>query len=224
MFILYIIIFCLFLYLFLSPWCLPTRINLHKDRNLFFFSHLEHLTQCLAFSKFSETLVESIYEGLSHSPIPPHTLPHLHNSSILKWFYKFVDINECNRFCLGQPRRGNWKMSTECVLNKSTHMRACSDVSDSFVTPWTLAHQEPLSMKFPKQENWSGLPFPPPSSSWGIFPTQGSNPSLLEFLSLQADSLPLSPSRKPSHKVRVGVKYHFVNYNHNRMNLSFCRN
>ena len=30
-----------------------------------------------------------------------------------------------------------------------------------FVTPWTVAHQPPLSMKFSRQENWRGLPFPP---------------------------------------------------------------
>ena len=28
-------------------------------------------------------------------------------------------------------------------------------------TPWTVAHQVPLSMGFSKQEYWSGLPFPP---------------------------------------------------------------
>ena len=38
-----------------------------------------------------------------------------------------------------------------------------------------VAHQAPLSVGFPKQESWSGLPFPSP----GIFPTQGSNPGLL---------------------------------------------
>ena len=29
-------------------------------------------------------------------------------------------------------------------------------------TPWTVAHQAPLSMGFPRQEDWSGLPFPTP--------------------------------------------------------------
>ena len=29
-----------------------------------------------------------------------------------------------------------------------------------FVTPWTMVHQAPLSMEFPRQEYWSGLPFP----------------------------------------------------------------
>ena len=30
------------------------------------------------------------------------------------------------------------------------------------MTPWTVAHQAPLSMGFPRQEYWSGLPFPSP--------------------------------------------------------------
>ena len=29
-----------------------------------------------------------------------------------------------------------------------------------FVTPWTIAHQIPLFLGFPRQEYWSGLPFP----------------------------------------------------------------
>ena len=29
-----------------------------------------------------------------------------------------------------------------------------------FVTPWTVAHQAPISMGFSRQEYWSGLPFP----------------------------------------------------------------
>ena len=34
-----------------------------------------------------------------------------------------------------------------------------------FATPWTVAHQAPLSVRFPKQESWSGLPFLPPRGS-----------------------------------------------------------
>ena len=33
---------------------------------------------------------------------------------------------------------------------------------DSFETPWTTAHQAPLSMGFPRQQYWSGLSFPSP--------------------------------------------------------------
>ena len=35
-------------------------------------------------------------------------------------------------------------------------------MSSSFVTPQTVAHQAPLPKGFPRQENWSGLPFPSP--------------------------------------------------------------
>ena len=52
-------------------------------------------------------------------------------------------------------------------------------------TPWTAAHQAPLSVGFSRQEDWSGLPFPPP----GDLPSQGSNPRLLHW---QVRSLPLS--------------------------------
>ena len=35
-------------------------------------------------------------------------------------------------------------------------------MSNSFAPPWTVVWQGPLSMGFPKQEYWSGLPFPSP--------------------------------------------------------------
>ena len=58
-------------------------------------------------------------------------------------------------------------------------------MSNSFVTPWTVACQAPLSMGFPRQKYWSGLPFPSP----GNLPNLG-----IEFASSawQRDSLPLS--------------------------------
>ena len=39
-------------------------------------------------------------------------------------------------------------------------MCVCSVLSDSFATPWTVAHQASLPMGFSRQEYWSGLPFP----------------------------------------------------------------
>ena len=46
-------------------------------------------------------------------------------------------------------------------------------MSDSFSTLWTTARQDPLSIGFPRQEYWSGLPFPSPGSipDPGIEPT-----------------------------------------------------
>ena len=60
-----------------------------------------------------------------------------------------------------------------------------SVVSNSLQTPWTVVCQAPLSMGFPRQEYWSGLPF----SSLGDLPNSGLNLCLLYW---QADSLPLS--------------------------------
>ena len=34
----------------------------------------------------------------------------------------------------------------------------------TLVTPWTVAHQAPLSIVFTRQEYWSGLPCPSPVS------------------------------------------------------------
>ena len=49
-----------------------------------------------------------------------------------------------------------------------------------FATPWTVAHQGPLSIGFPRQEYWSGLPSPPPGdlSDPGIKPTSPVSPAL----------------------------------------------
>ena len=41
-----------------------------------------------------------------------------------------------------------------------------------FVTLWTVAYQDPLSMGFSKQEYWSELPFPSP----GGLPDPGIGP------------------------------------------------
>ena len=51
----------------------------------------------------------------------------------------------------------------------------------TLVTPLTVACQAPLSMGFPRQQYWSGLPFP----SLGDLLDPGSNPRLLHW---QVDS------------------------------------
>ena len=74
----------------------------------------------------------------------------------------------------------NIHMSVSIVIIQSlSHVRL-------FVTPWTIACQAPLSMGFPRQEYWCGLPF---SSPRGIL-----NPGI-ESMSLawqvDVDSLPV---------------------------------
>ena len=58
-------------------------------------------------------------------------------------------------------------------------MLSCTVVSDS-ATPWTVAHQAPLSMGFSRQEYWSGLPCPTPGdlADPGIEPTSPASPAL----------------------------------------------
>ena len=57
-------------------------------------------------------------------------------------------------------------------------------------TPWTAACQTPLSMGFPWQEHWSGLPYPPP----GDFPDPGIKPASLVSC---IGRFPTEPSGKP---------------------------
>ena len=52
-----------------------------------------------------------------------------------------------------------------CVCVKHMHVCMCAQSLSCvqiFVTPWTVAHQVPLSVRFFQQEYWIGLLFPPP--------------------------------------------------------------
>ena len=66
----------------------------------------------------------------------------------------------------------------------------------TFVKPWTVACQAPLSMGFSRQEHWSGFPFPSP----GDLPNPGLEPGSPAFL---ADSLPNELPGKPEIHVNI---------------------
>ena len=59
-----------------------------------------------------------------------------------------------------------------------------------FATPWTVAYQASPSMRFSRQEYWSGLPFPSP----GDVPGPGIEPG---SPALEADALTSEPPEKP---------------------------
>ena len=60
----------------------------------------------------------------------------------------------------------------------------------SHVTPWTAAHQAPLSMDFSRQEYWSGLPFPSPSLYFLFVLSGGDNLSVVaEFYRILYNTL-----------------------------------
>ena len=68
------------------------------------------------------------------------------------------------------------------------------------VTLWTLTHWVHLSMEFPTQGYWSGLPFP----SSGDLPNPGIEPT---SSALQANSLPLSHQESPIQPMRQVLLY-----------------
>ena len=57
---------------------------------------------------------------------------------------------------------GYQSFSQKAIIPFNRKLFSCQVTWDSFVTPWTAAHQAPLSMEFSRQEYWSGLPFHPP--------------------------------------------------------------
>ena len=63
-----------------------------------------------------------------------------------------------------------------------------------FATPWTVAHQDPPSMGFSRQEYWSGLPFPSP----GDLPDPGIEP---RSPALEADDLTSEPPGPVSSRI-----------------------
>ena len=89
---------------------------------------------------------------------------------------------------------GKWYI-VKSISERETVVRACSvsSVASNSVTPWTIAHQAPLSMGFSRQEYWSGLPCPPPEEPTdpGIEPTFPASPAL------QVDCLPTKPLGSP---------------------------
>ena len=68
-----------------------------------------------------------------------------------------------------------------------------------FATPWTVAYQAP-SMRFSRQEYWSGLPFSSPED----LPDPGIEP---ESPALQADTLPSEPIPAKMKKKKVEEIY-----------------
>ena len=97
-----------------------------------------------------------------------------------------------------------------------------------FATPWTVAHQAPLSMGFPRQGYWSGLPFPSP----GNIPDPGIEPISLASPRWQTDSLPLCHWEAVFYCITSGISHLFTSlsgpsrwlsfYTPSQMQRNFC--
>ena len=85
-------------------------------------------------------------------------------------YWKGKDKNQELTFTVGsrgkrQPQKEGFQGNAGGEKKWKGHVRP-------FATPWTVAHQAPLSMEFSRQEYWSGLPFPSP----GYLPNPGIKP------------------------------------------------
>ena len=82
------------------------------------------------------------------------------NGSLRKWLlHQSGFLSNCDKQSTHFPP--HWTMLL-LLLSHFSRVRLC-------VTPWTAAHQAPLSLGFSRQEHWSGLPFPSPmheSEKW----------------------------------------------------------
>ena len=85
-------------------------------------------------------------------------------------------------------------MPTPINTEKRGYMYGClvAKPHPSFVTTWSVAHQAPLFMGFPRQEYWGGLPFPSP----GDLPSPGTESM---FPALAGGFFTTEPAGKPEY-------------------------
>ena len=113
----------------------------------------------------------------------------------LKWC---IDIKWCiSSVCLRIFSCNRSSLSVVCSQNHQYHLGGLVAKSClTLATPWTVACQPPLSMRFSRQEYWSGWPFPPP----GDLPNPGiklGSPALQAdfFTNWSTIEAPVSPWR-----------------------------
>ena len=119
----------------------------------------------------------------------------------MHWAWKLLRISKrilVHR--IYQVHTGDLVFFILCVCVHPCTLLSCVCV---FVTPWTIARQAPLSMRFSREEYWSVLPFP----TLGDFSDPVIEPTSLSFLHWQADSLPLCPLFFMKHHWRTRDQY-----------------
>ena len=86
-----------------------------------------------------------------------------------------------------------------------------------FATPWTVAHQTPLSMGSSRQECWSVLPFPFP----GDLPNPGIKPMSHVSHTLAGGFFSTEPPGKPMSRIRDPIQLQFSSVQFS--SVQFCR-
>ena len=151
------------------------------------------------------------------APPPPLS----EESSLITWRFHSssrtfkASTNTCSQpLCFHRAGAGTCKGSAGECFRLWTY--GCSVLSDS-ATPWTVAHQAPLSMGFHRQEYWSGLPFPSPGGlpNSGIEPMSPASSALASgffttsttwealFQALQEPKISLATNQLCHHRTKV---------------------
>ena len=78
------------------------------------------------------------------------------------WLNRIIILIYLETQILGKNKQIFFLLLLLLLLSRFSRVQLCA-------TPWTAAHQDPLSLGFSRQEHWSGLPFPSPmheSEKW----------------------------------------------------------
>ena len=123
----------------------------------------------LCHSVMSESLRPQTCQPLLSTGILQERLLRLGCHALLQGIFPTQGMNpglsHCRRilYCLspqGSPVKKKQDFFTLCAVCGAK--QCCFGRVQLFETPWTAARQAPLSLGFSRQEDWSGLPCPPP--------------------------------------------------------------
>ena len=115
------------------------------------------LQQLTLHKKFGGLLVKF------QQPIHPEKQPSSF-SCLLLWYTKSENLELEGNLNIILPHHVISRLRQEIQFNSHIFVVVAQSQSfaGSFATPWTIAHKVPLSLGFPRQECWSGLPFHSP--------------------------------------------------------------
>ena len=128
--------------------------HFHFQNNLIFFYKVKHTPNM----QFSNTTPRYLFkwnkDRFTQNPV-----------------YKYLFVQYVVLFTLTPKWKQHKCLSLGKSISKMWYRHKWNVISHVwlFATPWTVAHQAPLSMEFSRQEYWSGLPF----SSPGDLPNLG---------------------------------------------------
>ena len=102
-------------------------------------------------------------------------------------------------------------VASSCKMNNAAVNMVCTYVLSRFshvrllMMLGNVARQAPLSMRFSRQEYWSGLPFPPP----GDLPDPGIEPESFRSPALTEGFFTTSAPGKTKHGIQISFQFFF---------------